>query len=222
MLLSAGEIEEYLCFRTKLIEVWGEELNKFTEKALVGQYIGNVGPSVQPSEEFQFFVDQVLHEVESWDMSGILHNFFERIYESGNYYAILRELAKLHRNELKLIKERFKLSMDKAIANEFAAPYRVVIPRTGCGFVFIPTEQDLKNVRHRGLENFTLLHKYEQKIDKCIGVCFVGDGGEWCLVDWCYIEEPWSFDEQIEQSLQRSYPFREVKQHLVPRYKFEK
>ena len=43
----------------------------------------------------------------------------------------------LKRNELREFKIRFKLSVEKARANQFVRPYRIAFPRTSCGFVFI-------------------------------------------------------------------------------------
>ena len=132
-----------------------------------------------------------------------------------------REMALLKRDELREFKTRFKLSMEKAKANEFALPYRIVVPRTGCGFVFIPLTSDLVHQRRTGLQNFTLAHKYDQQLAKCIGVSFSPDDDGWFSVEWCYMEFPWEQDDLMETQLRKNNPFRSVRTVQLQRYDYK-
>jgi hypothetical protein len=105
-------------------------------------------------------------------MSGIIAKFPNRVTaENGltDYYPVVRELSLLTRDELRQFKQRFQLSLDKARADEFARPYRMAVPRTGCGFVVIPITKELLPCRQIGLINLTLAHKYDQRLAKSVG-----------------------------------------------------
>jgi hypothetical protein len=219
ILLTFAELEEYLKFRNEVIEKWGEKINFVTEESLLGQFIALADPQIEPSVGYENYLPHISHQVESWDMTGILHVFFERMYDVGDHYKIVAELAKLKRSELKEIKTRFTISMERAFQNKISPPLRVMVPRTGCCFVFVPVPQELRDRRRFGLEVFTKLNKYSFKAYKSVGACFVGEENGHFLVDWAYLEEPWQFNQDTEQML-KDAPFLSVKAHEVPRYHF--
>jgi len=161
---------------------------------------------------------------EEWDFTNIGRIFADRMTVTSNphdYYKIITELAKLKRADLKLFKERFELVKTKAMKNEFTRPHRMTIPNR-VGFVFIPITQDMIDTRTRGLSNFTLAHKYDQKLSKCIGLSISPENDEFFYVEWCYIESPWVFDETMEKMLKENFPFRPVREHYAPTYVFDK
>jgi hypothetical protein len=221
-LLTPAEVADYLSFRELLVGRYPIETLTLPEAALVGQYLtGDYAAS--PSSAFLEDLHALEHRAEEWDMSGIIKRFTERTTSSSgptDYYQIVRELALLKRNELKEIKVRYQLALKKARANEFAQPYRLAVPRTGCGFIFIPLMKDQIANRQIGLTNLTLAHKYDQHLDKCIGVTIADDEGPWFLADWCFADFPWERDEDIEKHLKEVYPFREVRQAELPGYSF--
>ena len=163
---------------------------------------------------------------EEFDFSHILRIFADRIVKATNpydYYQILKELAKLNRTELKEVKYRYNLCIKKCRdnANGFDLPYRVSFPETGCGFVFIvPPDYTPRLGSLNALQNLTLLHKYEQKLSKCIGTIFSHDG-EFYDIDWCYIDEEWAYDSDLEQILKENFPFRPVREKYCPTYQFD-
>ena len=220
--LTPFELFEYLAFRQELIEKWGDAVSSVPEPALVGQYLeGDV--DTKPDPAFMDVLRALEHRADEWDMSGIIKKFAERITTDGpttEYYAILKELAKLKRNELREFKTRFSLSMEKCRSGEFALPYRMASPRTGCGFVFMPLTEDAVEVRKRALMSLTLTCKYDLKLSKCVGASFCPEDGGWYSVEWCYIEYPWGYDEELERTLEANNPFREVKTVELPRYRF--
>ena len=220
--LTPFELFEYLAFRQELIEKWGDAVSPVPERAFVGQYLEG-DADTKPNRAFMDVLRALEHRADEWDMSGIIKQFAERITTDGpatEYYAILKELAKLKRNELREFKARFRLSMEQCRSSEFALPYRMASPRTDCGFVFIPLTEDVVEVRQRGLMNLTLACKYDLKISKCVGASFCPEDGGWYSVEWCYIEYPWKYDEELERALKANYPFREVKTVELRRYGF--
>jgi hypothetical protein len=221
-LLTPAEVADYLGFREALIDKWEVAIAAVPEPALVGQYL-NGDIDVPPSVDFIEYLQRLDHRADEWDISGIISKFPDRVTtdnEPTDYYPIVRELALLKRNELREFKKRFQLSIEKARADEFVLPYRMACPRTNCGFIFIPVTKDVLPHRRNGLQNFTLAHKYELKLPKCIGVSIADDADGWFTAEWFYAEFPWEQDAELEELLRDNYPFREVKHGELPRYTY--
>jgi hypothetical protein len=221
-LLTPAEVADYLAFREALINSWQEDILALPEQALVGQYLSGDSEH-KPSLQFLEYLRSLEPRAEEWDMSGIISVFLERITTDNppnDYYYIIREIAKLKRHELREFKTRYKLSMEKARTNEFALPYRIAVPHTGCGFVFVPLIHDFMERRLQFLEYLTYAHKYDQKLLKCIGVSFAPEEDGWYSVEWCYLEFPWQDDPELEDRLQQNNPFREVRVAELSQYTF--
>jgi len=222
-LLTLSEISEYLEWREMLNSSWPSEAEALPEQSLVGHYLRgekDAKPSLSDVVNLRVLQD----DIHAWDMTGILTKFLERTMDDIGgikYHLIIQEVAKLHRGELRLFKERFVACMEAAKASEFRQPYRFTSPRTHCGFVFIPLQSELREVRRTALANLTAANKYDQRLDKCIGLSFVRDDDGWFTVDWCAHATKWEFDEEMESRLAKSYPFRPVKEQIVYRYPFK-
>ncbi len=223
-LVTPVEIHHYLSYREELIIKWTNKTDHLPEYALVGHFLyGDL--SVEPSIENKNYLTALRDNRNEWDFTNIIRTYADSMTadkKSQDYYKIITELAKFKRTDFKLFKERFELAKDKAMKNEFARPYRMTIPWTGCGFVFVPITQDMISRRTQGLLNITLAHKYDQKLSKCIGLSFSPEDDKVFYVEWCYIEFPWEHDEEMEKMLKKSFPFRSVKEHFVPTYVFDK
>ena len=219
-LITPSELSEYLKFRESLIRNWESKVEAVPEQALVGQFIAGDAKSV-PCISFVQNLTDLEHRQHEWDMSGVISQFSDRITtDTGatDYYCIVAEIAKLKRNELREFKKRFQLSMEKSEANDFVKPYRFALPRTDCAFVFIPLTKELAQERQTGLKNLTLACKYDLQCTKCVGVSIAPDGHEWYSVEWCYIEYPWEFDAELDQSLRENNPFRNVRTAEIKTY----
>lgn len=108
--------------------------------------------------------------------------------------------------------------MEKALANQAFLPHRFTNSK-GHGFVFIPLTRDQLPHRRNLLANFTTLNKYDQKLDKCLGLSFIAEGeGSWCDVQWHPREFPWQENIKIQATLDANYPFRAIKETRVERY----
>jgi len=220
-LITIHELNEYLKFREKLCKKFGTKANSLPEQAIIGQFLyGDF--ETEPDINFVRYLAALIQEVERFDLLSIFQNFAEHITTAINpheYYQILKELAKLKRDELIEFKIRFDLCLEKSRQDKFELPYRITIPRTGCGFVFVVTPKEQRKYISTGIENYTYAHKYDQKLSKCVGVAFFFDGQEYDIL-WCYLEEKWEYDEKMEKKLRESFPFREVKEESKIRYKF--
>jgi hypothetical protein len=224
VLFTPAEIEEYLKFREKICSSYEKETNNLPEQSIIGQFLkGDL--TAKPHFEYHNYLIALNEQIETFDLSQILHNFLEKtvknLYEPFDYYKILKELAKLKRTELKEIKERISLCLSKSRNNEITKPYRITVLRTGCGFIFITVPKEWVQNTMVALKNYTYAHKYEQKLAKCIGISVYSDG-EYFDIGWCLIEEPWIYDEIMEKKLKENFPFREVKKKKNFTYHFEK
>lgn len=226
-LFTPGEIVEYFDFRQDLLLKWPEPSESLPETALLGQYLYHDTSDVCPNNENIKYFATLQNKLDEFDISTILQNFAERIeYRRSqniehDYYNILMEFAKLNRGDLKEAKLRIRLCLESSDSGEFDLPYRMVVPRTECGFVFIPIPKDGIDSRITALKNLTYAAKYDQKLQRCIGISF-GKEGEYFLIDWCFLNFPWRYDSEIEQKLKESFPFRNVKEKLMPRYTFDR
>jgi hypothetical protein len=187
----------------------------------VGQYIRNL-PDENPNVSFEAYVDAVSQKGEDWDIARLIHLFPERrttpMKRRKQDYTILRELAKLYRTDMAEFKKRFAFNMGKALADEACSANRFTAS-TGCGFVFVPVRRiDLPH-RKALLVGFTELNKYDQRLDKCIGLSFIAEGkGDWCDVQWLPLFFPWKQEAGLQERLDTIKPFRPVKTRTIERY----
>ena len=220
-LLTPAEVADYLDFREELIELWKEQVKEIPEPALVGQFLHG-DSSTPPSLSFLDHLNTLDQCADEWDMSGIISRFPDRVTTENaptDYYAIITELASLKRNELREFKVRFQMSIDKSRVDEMTRPYRIAIPRTDCGFVFIPLTKFMFQHRRNALLNMTLAHKYDQRVSKCIGVAIGNHDQGWFNAEWCYATAPWEQDDYMDKLLADNNPFRAVRVNELPRYK---
>ena len=68
--------------------------------------------------------------------------------------------------------------------------------------------------------NLTLACKYDLKLPKCVGASFYPEEDGWFSVEWCYMEHPWTYDEELERELHKNNPFSNVKTVELLRYGF--
>ena len=230
ILVTPAEISEYLQFREQLVSRYAET-KALSEDCLLGQFLSG-DDEAMPNVLFASYPRKLRQDKDVWDFSFMLNLYESRIIDYGDnvadafqYYRILQELAKLNRQELREVKLRFKLCLEKCQDSDVNLPYRLVSPHTGCGFVFAPVPPDYIEQMKIGLENFTAAHKYDQKLDKCVGVVVASErlhrGTSTYLIAWCLIEESWSYDAIMEKQLRESFPFREVGMNQSPRYHFD-
>ena len=224
-LLTPAEFVEYFQFREAIIDRWSEKGQIPSEPALVGQFLWG-DDNARPSEEYVEFLNTLKQDHGDFDISYLLAGIGERItYSKGmgaetDYYAILAEFAKLHRGDLKEVKKRVVMCLEAVRDNQFMRPTRIIAPTTGCGFVFIPVEEELVEQRINGLGNLTYAAKYEHRLQRQVGVCFAKEG-EYIHIDWCFQDFPWQHDADVEAMLRDSNPFLPLRSEIRPRYEFE-
>lgn len=222
-LITPAEISNYLIFKEKLILEWKNkiEFTSIYESAILGQYYSE-NYDAMPSNEFAQYYRDLENNIEQWDVRKLLSVFWERIIpedQEKNYYLILKEIAKLNRFELKAFRERYILAREDSKNDRGRTPYVMISERTGCGFVFMPI---LKKDKEKWLEfqYYPDVFRYQNKLNKCIGIFICADTEEWFDCNWMFLNEEWKenleFDGWIEKN-EKNYGsfFRETKRHKI-------
>lgn len=144
ILYTPIEIIRYLAFREKILSLVFDT-KKETEKYLLGRYLlSPIVPSLEldsKKEDYSVYIDKLKVKLSDFDMRFVFKSIKEKTYKINNgdelsYYKILSELALLDRAELKILKERFDVSLEKSIMDRFDI-HRMISENTKCGFVFI-------------------------------------------------------------------------------------
>lgn len=176
-LITPAEIEEYLNFREKLFL-----FNKQASNVLPEQYfLGHFFETLEANHFNAAYIINVKNfnpDSKDFDISHIIENFnknIKLINHQTEYYPIIQEIAKLNRSELIEFKKRLSLSIENSESKEVTLPYRMYVPATDCGFVFVPLHSTKSQYWETALYNFTLAHKYDSKAQKCIGVVIFRD-----------------------------------------------
>lgn len=223
-LITPAEVEEYLNFREDLFEFNREASNLLPEQYFLGHFL-------ETSETDHFNAKYISNltkhkqKTEDFDISRLIDNFNKNIKLTNSqieYYPIVREMSKLNRSELAEFKKRLSVSVEKSENEQIITPYRIYVPRTDCGFVFIPLHSSKSEHWRTALYNFTMAHKYDSKARKCIGVVIFKDKTDMHYYEmfWQFVDYEWVFEEETEKLLTDNYPFRETKTKQIDnRYK---
>ncbi|SJZ43884.1 hypothetical protein SAMN04488128_101223 [Chitinophaga eiseniae] len=220
-LMTPAEFIHYLAYREQLIDKWHKELDTLPEQALVGHFIMD-DINLRPDSSHVKILSEIDHEIEKWDISGVISKYGDRITRADNahdYYQIITPLAQMNRSELREFRMRYELAIQKAREDKYDKPYRIAFPRMNCGFIFIPILTNEIVDREKILTSLTELHKYDQRLRKCIGMTFAKDGTEHYTIEWYLLDGPWAKDSEIEDYLSQNSPFRQVKEQTVFSFK---
>jgi hypothetical protein len=224
-LITPAEVQEYMDFRENFHLAHGKTLAHLPEQYVLAHFLET--PSIDHIEPRYIENLKIIdHELPDFDVSGIIENFSKNLTLTNGeteYYAIITEIAKLVRSELVEFKKRFIKATQVCKSDDYTTPYRIYIPRTDCGFVFIPLPKAKANFWKNAITNYTMAHKYDQKASKCVGIVILDheiDGDSHFNCFWMFAESPWIYDETIEKTLTENFPFRSVRMSKVDnRYK---
>jgi hypothetical protein len=224
-LVTPFEIHEFLTFRERFYREQSSILDSLPEQYILGHYIETMDVDhINPA--YIENIKNLQNDFEKFDVSYIISNFQNKMldgHENKEYYQILKEIAKLNRADLRAFKERYLISFEKARYQEQTIPYRMTSYYSKCGFVFIPLPYVFKHKWENAIKNYTEAHKYDQKLNKCIGcIVFYNAHEKYYDINWYLIDAVWEFNEEFENILKEKFPFREVKMEKTYRYYVKK
>jgi hypothetical protein len=221
------EVIEYFEFRERILTHHPDVCANLPEVALTGHYIVAGGDSTTPPTiQSAIRLRSLVQDAGSWDLAPLLRDLHKGLSDqpaSTKYYDILLEFMKLTRSGWRAAKERIERCIEKATNDEFSQPYRMVEPQTGCGFVFVPIKSEFTRRpdwpagRLRLVLNYTMLHKYECRLAKCVGYLVAKDG-EYLYTDWCLVSHNWAEDPDLQRALEEDNPFRPIRKAEVYGY----
>jgi hypothetical protein len=221
------EVVRYFKYREVVLTRFFEPCAGLPEPAIAGHFIGG-DSDFSPTAESVVYLHNLIQDAEEWDLTSFMRGLRDHLSVPGlsdNYYDILIEFAKLPRSMWREVKQRIRRSIENVQENKSTIPYRITVPHTGCGFVFIPISREIssksnwENTRLLVIQNFTRAHKYDQHLSKCIGVMIAKDESYFDIL-WCLISHDWVEDVEIQQALDQCFPFRPVKSAEVNGYRF--
>lgn len=225
-LVTPAEINEYLEFRENIYLRHRELINNCSEQYVLGHFLETSDTSIIKPEYVEN-LKRFKQEFSNNTLFSIIDIFranVETYEKKDDYFYILKEIAKLKRNEFEEFKKRFFISIKKCNEQNSVVPYRISFPRTNCGFVFIPlTEKYSKNWKI-ALNNYTMAHKYDHKLGKCIGIILFKNANSKLPYEvfWEYAEFDWVYNMEMEKWLSEGSPFRKTHEQELERYEFNK
>ncbi|WP_304066941.1 hypothetical protein [Pedobacter glucosidilyticus] len=224
-LITPSEVKEYLDFREDFYEAQSKVLDLFPEQYVLAHFLETLEVDhIEPRYiENLKIIDK---ELPDFDMAGIIKNFTTQLTLTNGeteYYAIIKEIAKLQRTDLIEFKKRFIKATEVCKKDNLVTPYRIYVPRTDCGFIFIPLPKSKSANWRTAITNYTLAHKYDQKALKCVGIVVIDliiEAETYFNCYWMYVESPWNYEEEIEKKLAENFPFRKMNMKKIDnRYK---
>lgn len=224
-LMTPVELDEYLKFRERIYLRHRDAINNLPEQYVLAHFLKTDDEEIIQVEYIEALIT-LEQDTTQWDMSGIIDSFPKNVLMGEDnkpieYYAIIKELAKINRFELKYVKDRFYKMIEDVRSDEPTHPYRWVCGRTGCGFVFIPLTLERSPMWKQALINFTEIFRYKWKLQKCLGVCASKLDQYWDI-NWVYIEGDIVYNEDLENALKRDKEvYGDGKIVEVERYKFK-
>jgi hypothetical protein len=211
------DLIRYFRYRQLMLTSYPQECANLPEVSMVGGYVGE-GDDSPPSFESYENLHRLMPDDDTWDISAYLRTLRDHTSHpdyNDDYYAILTEFVRLPRSMWREFKKRLVLCIENASHDKFAQPYRIAYPDRSMGFMlfspdsFFTNRSDWQVRRLEGLMNFTYLQKFDQKLQKCIGVQVAKDG-EFFDIQWCMIDSLWEDDPELRAKLDANSPFRPV------------
>jgi len=231
-LITPGEFIEYLEYRQQLLTQF-EDLKRKTERNILGRYLWL--PPLEAvtkhciNKDFSEYVEQLISDVGRFDISYILNNLGDKIEESESelgkktdYYYILVELAKLGRLELVAAKRRITKCLEAVDSSSLQLPYRFISTSSRCGFLFVPIQSGRISEEVNLLVNLTVLSKYEQKLQRHVGISFAKRPSNIVYIRWVLVDNPWNYDSRIDKLLKEECPFRPLRTCIGFPYRFQR
>ena len=231
-LITPGEFIEYLICRKDILEQYRLQ-EQMTEKNVLGRYLwlppSKAVTDYRIDEDFSKHVDCLISDVGKFDISYILDNLRNNIEESESnlekntdYYYILVELVKLQRLELMAAKKRIRKCLEAVESGSLELPYRLTSASSHCGFLFLPIQSCNISEETKLLVNLTVTSKYEQKLQRHVGISFAKRDSNIIYIRWVLVDYPWKHDVRIDKLLGEEYPFRSLREKIGFPYRFQR
>lgn len=200
-LITPAEIGEYLGFRARTLSKHSIESTFLPEECLLGQYISGKW-TWYPEKGFELHFQSLKQNLEAWELGNFINSLRDTLIggKNDNYYKIARELALLKRTDLQEFALRLRRSIEASKSRKLFGPFRFVATN-GTGFIFMAVPPDLAVHSETISSNNASVHKYDQRLDKCVALVVGPEGDGWHRLVWSYVEGPWKQSAMGEEML---------------------
>lgn len=202
-LITPVELSEYMHFREIFFRN-NNAVENLPEQYILAHFFQNPTDLTLNSLYLQKLSDicerilQTESEFYIGNFLSIIKDTLSEDTESSNYIHIIRELARMNREEMKIFKERFRIVTTEEPKSLPVLMKRFALERTDCGFVLMKLNRKFETEWYNALTNFTIEYKYRRMLGKCVGLIILPDG-EYFNLKWCYIQGTWQYDAFLEE-----------------------
>lgn len=210
---TPAELRDYLNFREDLLSFYPTQ--KFSEQYILAHYFHNSN-DLQFNASYIDDLEEICNDIECNDsqlsLSAFLNKFRDSVVPANgglSYIEIVKELAKLNRQEIFMFKQRL-LSV---LTGDFQDPFNMkamYFPRTDCSFIVMKPPIERYPYLETILHNTTEDYKYARHASKGLGAIVLYESGD-VLVYWCLISTPWKYDASLEETSKGLLSFFEGK-----------
>ena len=205
-IITPVELGQYLMFREEVLRS-NTNIDELPEQYFLAHYFQNPQNTtfnILYICKLDKICEKIISREDEFYLGSVINHMRETLYEYGDerdYYFIIRELAKLNREEMKLFKERLLAVMNERPKALPILMKRFASLRTQCGFVLMRLNKKVEETWSRALVNFPFEFKYKWKLNKCIGLVVLKDNDHFDF-RWSYMEGEWEYDEELEKRVE--------------------
>lgn len=211
-LVTPAELSDYLRFRQEVLSREEPIPVTVSEGALLGQYLFEE-LDAPPDARYETAGRSFRGDPDAWVFSYVIDNLCAQMGKRDEesveevYQAILAEVGRLGRVELRELRNHLRLSLEAVRADRFELPYRVTSQATGCGFLVLPGSAEFRLRARATLESLAEASKHELGLEKHVSVA-MWRSGEIIDIDWHYADGPNPPNDVLDHRLETAYPFR--------------
>lgn len=201
-LITPAELSDYLKFREDLLSYYPQ--SPFTEQYILAHYFHNSN-DLKMNVSYIDDLEEICTRIEINDNKFNLFPFLDmfrdtvvRTDDNLEYIAIVKELAKLNRQEILWFKQRL-LEVINCQNPDPCEIKPLYLERTGCAIMIMKPRADGYVFWENILRNNTEDYKYAKHAAKGLGVIVMHDGND-IILNWCLDYTPWKYNAELEET----------------------
>lgn len=201
-LMTPTELHDFLNFREALLSYYPKL--HLTERYILAHYFHN-SKDLEINTSYIDDLEIICTAIEQNDNKINLFPFLDKFRDSvvrtkddNAYIEVVKELAKLNRQEIFWFKQRLLdvIKCDTPDPCDIKATY---ISRTGCAIIIMKPKAEHYKYCENILRNNTEDYKYARRAAKGLGVIVKHDCGD-VVLNWCLDSSPWKYNPELEIS----------------------
>lgn len=201
-LITPSELYDFLKFREDLLSYYPQ--SPFTEQYILAHYFHNSN-DLKMDCSYIDDLEKICTAIElndnKFNLYPFLNSFRDTVMRANDgieYIEIVKELAKLNRQEILWFKQRLADVIECANPDpcEIKPMY---IDRTGCAIIIMKPRVDGYVYWENILRNNTEDYKYAKRAARGLGIIVMHDNGD-IILNWCLDYTPWAYNAELEKT----------------------